>query len=387
MTLTNVTFCVQCRRNIPKKRCRLIERGRDEKGWVVGLTIKLQEHRRFGKIAPARIVRIEDGDRVVLMFPNWLEINRSYEQVAATLMIGALGKAKKATKKNVSTASKPVRPKPNPPKKLEPLVELSPPVVVTSEPEPPATAKLPKKKAKKKPETPPLLVAEVHVAPPKKPRVELSSPAVVTSKPEPPATAKPPKKRATNPPQEEPPKKLKPLVELSPPSVVTRKPEPPATAKPPKKRATKLSLPVVVTRSKPEPRMKRAKKKPEAPPLVAAKLPVAPPKKTTEGHFGCRHCGVMDLSAMEPKTVSYYLRPQEYLHDFACLDCTVKVAMLPRGLLYYCDEGVKSFHAEDTDPLKEELKCDMVLCSACYLVRTEKYNGASGGRRGARRLR
>jgi hypothetical protein len=381
----------------------LIERGRDEKGWVVGLTIKLQEHRRFGRIAPARIIRIEDGDRVVLMFPNWLEISRPYEEVAATLMLGGLEQANKSTKKIISTASKRVMPRSNPlqekpPKKLKPLVELSTPVVGTSKPELPTTAEPPKKRATNPPqEKPPTTL---------KPLVELSPSVVVTSKPEPPATAKPPKKRATNPPQEKPPTTLEPLVELSPPVVGTSKPEPPPTDQPPKKRATnpppekppttlkplvELSPPVVVT-SKPEPPAtdqppkNRENKKPEAPPLVA-EAPVAPAKKTTEGQFGCRHCGVMDLSAMEQKTLTFYLRPHEYLYDKACLDCAVKIAMLPKGLLYYCDEGVKSFHAEDTDPLKEELKCDMVLCSACYLIRTEKYNGTSGRRSRARRLR
>jgi hypothetical protein len=76
-----------------------MERGRDTKGWVVGLSIKLQEHRRFGKLAPAKILRVQDDDddddeRVVLMFPNWLEIHRPYEQVAAALMREALNKAK-----------------------------------------------------------------------------------------------------------------------------------------------------------------------------------------------------------------------------------------------------------------------------------------------------
>jgi hypothetical protein len=73
-----------------------MERGRDTKGWVVGLAIKLQEHRRFGKLAPAKILRIEhdEDERVVLMFPNWLEIYRPYEQVAAVLMKEALKKQK-----------------------------------------------------------------------------------------------------------------------------------------------------------------------------------------------------------------------------------------------------------------------------------------------------
>ena len=73
-----------------------MERGRDSQGWVVGLSITLQEHRRFGKLAPAKILRIDDEDdaRIVLMFPNWLEIYRPYEQVAAALMREALKKAK-----------------------------------------------------------------------------------------------------------------------------------------------------------------------------------------------------------------------------------------------------------------------------------------------------
>jgi hypothetical protein len=74
-----------------------MERGRDTKGWVVGLSIKLQEHRRFGKLTSAKILRVEheeDDERVVLMFPNWLEIYRPYEQVAVALMREALEKVK-----------------------------------------------------------------------------------------------------------------------------------------------------------------------------------------------------------------------------------------------------------------------------------------------------
>jgi hypothetical protein len=72
-----------------------MERGRDTKGWVVGLSInKLQEHRRFGKLAPAKILRVQEDERVVLMFPNWLEVYRPYEQVAAALMREVLEKVK-----------------------------------------------------------------------------------------------------------------------------------------------------------------------------------------------------------------------------------------------------------------------------------------------------
>jgi hypothetical protein len=70
-----------------------MERGRDAKGWLVGLTINVpQEH--SGHMSPGRACRIEDDCRVILTFPDGLEVSRPYEQVAAVVMADSLEKAK-----------------------------------------------------------------------------------------------------------------------------------------------------------------------------------------------------------------------------------------------------------------------------------------------------
>jgi hypothetical protein len=73
-----------------------MERGRDAKGWLAGLAINVPQE-SSGKIAPARISRIQDDRRVVLTFPNDLEVSRPYEQVAAAVMADALQKVKALT--------------------------------------------------------------------------------------------------------------------------------------------------------------------------------------------------------------------------------------------------------------------------------------------------
>jgi hypothetical protein len=76
-----------------------MERGRDAKGWLAGLTINVpQEY--SGKMSPARACRIEDDCRVILTFPDGSEISRSYEQVAAVVMADSLEKAKAWTEED-----------------------------------------------------------------------------------------------------------------------------------------------------------------------------------------------------------------------------------------------------------------------------------------------
>jgi hypothetical protein len=58
-----------------------MERGREARGWLVGLTIRPRE-----KVASAKISRIAEDDRVVLTSPDGSEASQGYEQVAARLM-------------------------------------------------------------------------------------------------------------------------------------------------------------------------------------------------------------------------------------------------------------------------------------------------------------
>lgn len=71
-----------------------MERGRDAKGWLVGLTINATQEHSAGKIAPARACRIEDDRLVILTFPDGLEVSRPYEQVAAVVMADSLENTK-----------------------------------------------------------------------------------------------------------------------------------------------------------------------------------------------------------------------------------------------------------------------------------------------------
>ncbi len=76
-----------------------MERGRDAKGWLAGLTINMvpqEEESSGGKMAvvPARACRIEDDRRVILTFPDGFETSRPYEQVAAAVMADSLEKSK-----------------------------------------------------------------------------------------------------------------------------------------------------------------------------------------------------------------------------------------------------------------------------------------------------
>lgn len=66
-----------------------MERGRDYKGWLVGLTMRPRE-----KVASARISRIAQDDRVVLTFFDGSEASVGYEQVAARFMKATLEMAK-----------------------------------------------------------------------------------------------------------------------------------------------------------------------------------------------------------------------------------------------------------------------------------------------------
>ena len=52
-----------------------------------------------------------------------------------------------------------------------------------------------------------------------------------------------------------------------------------------------------------------------------------------------------------------------------------------KEMVFYCDEGIKGFHAPEEDPMKGELTCDLVLCPQCEAkrrVRFEKEGRGSG---------
>jgi hypothetical protein len=72
-----------------------MERGRDAKGWLVGLPIKLRDP--SGKTSMrGKISRMDGNGRVVLTFTTngrVLEVAHEYEQIAEAIMGSALQKA------------------------------------------------------------------------------------------------------------------------------------------------------------------------------------------------------------------------------------------------------------------------------------------------------
>ena len=77
-----------------------MERGLDAKEWLVGLSTKLKETRRFGKLQTVSITGLDENERVVVAFPNWLVTSRiPYQEVAASLMTTLVERKKKQKEK------------------------------------------------------------------------------------------------------------------------------------------------------------------------------------------------------------------------------------------------------------------------------------------------
>ncbi len=62
----------------------------------------------------------------------------------------------------------------------------------------------------------------------------------------------------------------------------------------------------------------------------------------------------------------------------------VEDAKRAKGVVFYCDEGIKGFDAPADDPMKEELTCKLVLCPTCMTIRLTSFEkeNAGHGRRG-----
>ena len=133
------------------------------------------------------------------------------------------------------------------------------------------------------------------------------------------------------------------------------------------------------------------------------KQPVAPPRKqpnndctklSTVVHLGgCRHGDLSTLKSFTKTNASYYTRPNKFLEDGRCVDCEIAVTEMscttPRqkAVVFYCDAGNKGFAAPDSDPLKKELMCDLVLCPQCEAKRQIKFGGNESGHPGRGRKR
>jgi hypothetical protein len=70
------------------------------------------------------------------------------------------------------------------------------------------------------------------------------------------------------------------------------------------------------------------------------------------------------------------------------LDCKIAVTKMsctgPRqkAVVFYCNSGNKGFAAPDSDPLKKELTCNLVLCPQCEAKRQIKYSRKESGHPG-----
>jgi hypothetical protein len=51
-----------------------------------------------------------------------------------------------------------------------------------------------------------------------------------------------------------------------------------------------------------------------------------------------------------------------------------------KAVVFYCDEGIKGFDAPSNDPMKEELTCNLVLCSPCMVIRRVSFEKEKAGR-------
>jgi hypothetical protein len=74
------------------------------------------------------------------------------------------------------------------------------------------------------------------------------------------------------------------------------------------------------------------------------------------------------------------------MERIGCLDCAISVVNMLLGgqshkaVVFYCDEAIKGFNAPSNDPMKEELTCNLVLCSPCMVIRRVSFEKEKAGR-------
>jgi hypothetical protein len=163
------------------------------------------------------------------------------------------------------------------------------------------------------------------------------------------------------------------------------------TAKPPPIKAsgsgTKKTDLVGTTNTKKKPTVRKRKSVSQpTPQMVPAK---EPPRNRTAKLCGCRHGDLGAVKSFTKAEATWYSRPNRFMETIGCLDCASTVVNMLKGaqsqkaVVFYCDEGIKGFDAPAGDPMKEELTCNLVLCSTCMAIRLisfEKENEGRGGR-------
>jgi hypothetical protein len=110
-------------------------------------------------------------------------------------------------------------------------------------------------------------------------------------------------------------------------------------------------------------------------------------KTTVTMHVGgCHHGNLNVMKWMKQAEALYYIRPNKFLENTGCLDCTKRIVDLQpaasntRVVLYYCDQGIKGYDAPDDDEMKAELMSNLVLCAQCEAVQRIAFDASSGGR-------
>jgi hypothetical protein len=130
---------------------------------------------------------------------------------------------------------------------------------------------------------------------------------------------------------------------------------------------------------------KRPSKNPQT-----TRLPVAPEQSKPSCSYGCEHIGLVELAQMTPNYTRRYLDDDGYFGGKSCLDCHHSIAELfatskQKAVFYYCQHDYNVFQLHDDSDDLAEKPCDCILCIACYFVRDEKKNTATGSRRVGRK--
>ena len=91
---------------------------------------------------------------------------------------------------------------------------------------------------------------------------------------------------------------------------------------------------------------------------------------------GCRHYGILDLSAMNSKNYMFYSKPGFWLDGKTCMVCKIDTKdmaldKVTKCYLRYCEMGLKGskYNADgNQDDMKSYLdhNCSMVLCVKCW---------------------
>jgi hypothetical protein len=166
------------------------------------------------------------------------------------------------------------------------------------------------------------------------------------------------------------------------------------TAKPPSIKAssgTKKADLVYATNTKTKPAVRKRKSVLQpAPEMVPA---TEPPGNSTTKLCGCRHGNLGAVKSFTKAEAVWYSHPNRFMETMetiGCLDCArsmvvnmLEGAQSQKAVVFYCDEGIKGFDAPAGDPMKEQLTCNLVLCSTCMAIRLisfEKENAGRGGR-------